>query len=200
MSSNSTKTVANVSIYNNLIYHNGSAPTAGQAPGVRIGGPGVSNINLWNNTIYGNKGLQNGYGVIVGAGSNIAIQNNIVFGNAAGEILDRGTGAIVDKNLTGDPMFLKPDEQDFRLQAHSPAIDAGALLRKVTTDFWNTPRPQGAAYDIGAYEAKASDSESPQAPKNLIVDSRGEYASQCLTTTAKTPVMRGCRPTCGAGE
>jgi len=39
--------------------------------------------------------------------------------------------------------------------AGSPAIDAGADVSAegVTTDYDGDPRPQGAAYDIGVFEA-----------------------------------------------
>ena len=40
---------------------------------------------------------------------------------------------------------------DYHLQAGSPAIDAGATVA-VTDDFDGNPRPQGQAYDIGAFE------------------------------------------------
>jgi hypothetical protein len=42
---------------------------------------------------------------------------------------------------------------DFHLQGGSPAIDAGVTLTQVTTqDFDGITRPQGSAYDMGAYE------------------------------------------------
>jgi hypothetical protein len=41
---------------------------------------------------------------------------------------------------------------DARLQPGSPAIDAGLMLREAPPDFEGVTRPQGAGYDIGAYE------------------------------------------------
>jgi uncharacterized protein YjaG (DUF416 family) len=43
---------------------------------------------------------------------------------------------------------------DFQLQATSPAIDAGMALSEVLTDLKGISRPQGAGYDIGAYECQ----------------------------------------------
>jgi hypothetical protein len=51
-----------------------------------------------------------------------------------------------------DPEFENPEEADFRLRQNSPAIDAGASLAQVTTDYDGNRRPQGSAYDIGAFE------------------------------------------------
>jgi hypothetical protein len=58
----------------------------------------------------------------------------------------------VDGNIEGDPMFVDVDGGDLRLQEGSAAIDAGMALENVTADIDGVERPQGAAYDIGAYE------------------------------------------------
>jgi len=51
------------------------------------------------------------------------------------------------------PMFVSSSTPyDFHLQSGSPAIDAGLTLSQVPYDFDGTARPQGSAYDIGAYE------------------------------------------------
>lgn len=52
-------------------------------------------------------------------------------------------------------VFVDPDKRDFRLKAGSPAIDAGTDLRAdVPADIDGTRRPQGKAFDCGAYERK----------------------------------------------
>jgi hypothetical protein len=67
------------------------------------------------------------------------------------------------RNLNASPGFLDVSSPDFRLAAGSPAIDRGILddvyatfQRRygvsLSTDIQGTPRPQGAAWDIGAYE------------------------------------------------
>ncbi|MEI8085791.1 MAG: choice-of-anchor Q domain-containing protein [Paludibacter sp.] len=43
---------------------------------------------------------------------------------------------------------------DWSITAASACVNAGATLGAVTTDMIGTARPQGSAYDIGAYEAK----------------------------------------------
>ncbi|MFO1070018.1 MAG: choice-of-anchor Q domain-containing protein [Geminicoccaceae bacterium] len=58
--------------------------------------------------------------------------------------------------VNADPLFTSLAAEDFTLQAGSPAIDAGAEFAEVTTDIAGTPRPQGAATDIGAYERIAT--------------------------------------------
>jgi parallel beta-helix repeat protein len=51
-----------------------------------------------------------------------------------------------------DPKLKDISAEDFHLQSTSPAIDAGTTISEVTTDKDGTTRPQGSAYDIGAYE------------------------------------------------
>ena len=56
---------------------------------------------------------------------------------------------------TAASLFVNPSS-DFRLKGGSPAIDAGYTDSTVTTDILGTTRPQGSAYDIGAYEYPVS--------------------------------------------
>ncbi len=59
---------------------------------------------------------------------------------------------LIAGTLTGDPRFVSVTGRDFRLQAGSPAIDAGLTLSVVLNDLLGDLRPQGLGYDIGAYE------------------------------------------------
>lgn len=49
-------------------------------------------------------------------------------------------------------LFTDAASDDYTLAPGSPAHDAGQHLPAVPTDILDTPRPQGAAHDIGAYE------------------------------------------------
>jgi hypothetical protein len=157
--------LTNVSIYNNLVYKNGSSPTAGNAPGIRVD-TGATGTKIWNNTLYGNKG----WGIVINNSMtmNTYVQNNIVYGNTLGQIYNAGTNSILDHNLATNPNFVNVTSFDFRLQDNSPAIDAGVILSQVTTDFRMNRRPQGFAHDVGAYEGSAT-STSLSPPRNLKV-------------------------------
>jgi len=54
-------------------------------------------------------------------------------------------------SISGKSMFIYETIGDFHLQGSSPAIDAGNNVG-VTSDFDGVQRPQGSAYDIGAFE------------------------------------------------
>jgi hypothetical protein len=57
-------------------------------------------------------------------------------------------------NWSAEPeAFVNAPAHNYALAAGAAAIDAGIALAGVTTDRIGTERPQGRAYDVGAYEA-----------------------------------------------
>jgi hypothetical protein len=94
-----------------------------------------------------------------------AIDHNLVF--PAGVSLGAPSGCSTGDNLLGaDPLLNNPASMPygFSLNLGSPAIDAGADVPEALTDLVGVHRPQGNAYDIGAYEFAAE----PQAPAPLV--------------------------------
>jgi predicted outer membrane repeat protein len=89
-------------------------------------------------------------------GATVNAGNNIIWGNdfgvesaialAAGcSIAQNGVGGIV-----ADPLFHSTGRGDYRLQAGSPAVDACNI--GTDRDLDGVGRPQGADYDMGAFE------------------------------------------------
>ena len=76
---------------------------------------------------------------------------------------------------------------DYHLSSTSPARDAGGTIANVTDDLEGTPRPQGSAFDIGAYEFPAS-----TAPVTLTVTRTGNG------TVSSTPAGISCGTGCSA--
>jgi len=171
----------NVKIYNNVIYEN-------RSNGLEIGDWGeagvserpIQNITFINNTVYNNGSNEWGGGIQLENpdAKDIVIRNNIFSQNLLFQISNEASGAniTVDHNLiqdyTGeyeyevrgtdyveeDPKFVNPSGADFHLQANSPAIDQGASTDAPNDDYDGNQRPQGAGYDIGAYEYTESTS------------------------------------------
>ncbi|HTP67160.1 MAG TPA: choice-of-anchor Q domain-containing protein [Geobacteraceae bacterium] len=111
---------------------------------------GDQNFTSGNNIIENNIIANSGGGIQALTGNNSGantIQHNLFYGNAA----NGTTGTNV---VTGNPSFVGPTltPPNLNIQAGSAAIDAGMTLSQVPTDIAGTPRPQGAGYDIGAYE------------------------------------------------
>ncbi|CUS34878.1 hypothetical protein COMA1_20003 [Candidatus Nitrospira nitrosa] len=158
-----TAIIDGVHLYNNIVYGNG-------AGGIFVSN-GAANVKVWNNTVYGNKGW--GVNIQIGLNGmpvNTIVQNNIVFANTSGEIINKGVGSVIDHNVIDDPKFVNATARDFRIQAFSPAMDAGVALDEVRVDIKNVPRPQGVTHDIGAYEGGGSDLKSPNAPRSVSIN------------------------------
>ena len=128
--------------------------TAGNPIGIYIGG--YSHF-VENNIVYGyDRG-------IVNADSSTSccpfstypqtVRNNLVFGSPPGqEIVDvpGATPMNLSKNIFLNPLFANTVAPDYRLQAGSPAINAG-FANGVTVDRAGSARNDGKI-DIGAYE------------------------------------------------
>lgn len=155
--------------------------------GLLIWGSLSNNIRVENNIFYENQqlhGSSSGQGIFFSSvgGTGITIRNNYSYASAAGGIPFLGTsgasegvhykqsGNIVNVSAPGfvNAPATVPASPNFALTARSPAIDAALPLAIVKIDFNGTPRPQGRAPDIGAYEYIAGGgSQSPAAPKAL---------------------------------
>lgn len=135
------------SVYNNLVYNNQG--------GIQIY-TGTTNTAVYNNTVYNNPT----YACIVQYTSGTtSIYNNIFYANGTNTVFDAGQsgGTILQgNNITSNPSFTSASTGDFTLLTGSTAIDAGRTLAAVTTDFVGAARPQGTAYDIGAYESSGT--------------------------------------------
>ena len=101
---------------------------------------------LYNNTIANNAR----YGCETGAGTNIA-KNNIVQGNVKGQFYGTWTQ---ENNVTSGVQFVDESAEDYRLAAEDTvAKDRGMdLSSEFDDDLLGVSRPQGSAWDIGAYE------------------------------------------------
>ena len=167
-----------VTIYNNVF-------DAGEKSIYPIAGWGglTGTINIFNNAIIGsaNDAL---YISNCGVTNQVFFKNNIADGFLCGERSNNiytvnnqpsnlGPGEIWEKDL--NKIFVNPSAKDFHLKAGSPAIDRGINLSSYfTTDKDGISRPQGAGWDIGAYEyvqsAPPPDTIPPASPRNLKVE------------------------------
>jgi serralysin len=116
----------------------------------------IGSITLQNNIAYENDltnaGTTNGVDLVGWSGdSTVVIDHNLFFSNNGGADVAPGS-ATVTASIDADPRFVDAGAFDFHLGAGSPAIDVGVTIPQVTVDLDGVHRPQGAAYDVGAYE------------------------------------------------
>ena len=126
--------------YNNLIWGNKTGIALNYA---------ADGAEVYNNVVFGN--LEGG--IDIGPESAGArIKNNVVWQNGTG-INDAGSGSVADANVVDiDPSFVDETKQDFHPKPGSPLIDEGVTVAEVAVDIEGVTRPQGSAYDVGAYE------------------------------------------------
>ena len=171
-------TAGPVEVHNNVIAHVGAGPdpsgTGASYACVGVSGTSaeVPNVEVYNNTLYdcGARGNADSGGfnlyIPVRLRNNILRQVNsesYLAPNGGNCSLVSGTNNLwfgagdppscsnLTTNVTGDPLFFNPP-QDFHLQMGSPAIDSGVTIPELVVDIDGITRPQGSAYDLGAFE------------------------------------------------
>jgi hypothetical protein len=169
-----------VTAWNNVIYSVGKGPDPADGSSdyaciyvaniTNQGAAGSGNVKIFDNTMVdcgsrgtsaagaiahatGPVGIEMDDNVIVALANEayfsadttgISGTNNLLFGAT-------GAAAFLTGTITQDPMLVAPTTFDFHLKPASPAVDHGTTTT-ATTDIDGNTRPQGSAYDIGAYE------------------------------------------------
>jgi hypothetical protein len=105
----------------------------------------IQNLKVWNTTFGLNVGRA--FQAASSGTAGVDVRNLLVVGpQLPREALDRSNLAVSQAS------FADAAAGNYQLAAHSPAIDAGTLLRTVVSDRIGVPRPQGNGPDVGAYE------------------------------------------------
>ena len=147
-----------LTVYNNIFANNYDTQTNPIGPGIGLESNSSQGVTVYNNTFYGNtEGLElsNDEADL----ANITYKNNIFYANTY-DVTSYGnpqTTVVQSNNLLSatNPLFVNAANNDFHLQASSPAIGAGANLSAIfTIDYAGTTRT--TPYDIGAYEYYSS--------------------------------------------
>lgn len=157
---------SNLPIENTLIFNNASNDGGNVVQG--------SNVVLLNSTIYnnnsglylgGNSGIINS---IIGSNQTIINQGILKIYNS---LVQDGQNSIINpiaafltysNSISGNPLFVNPQQNDFHLTNYSPAIGVGIASISLYSNTYNAPttdiesasrpNPTGSNPDIGAYE------------------------------------------------
>jgi hypothetical protein len=151
---------------------------------------------LSNNILTSRNTAKSGHSLLAYEGSKtlLELKNNIIQGATAriGNsiyptilALETAIGANATNNIDDSPDYVNATGNDFRLQIGSPAINTGIEIPSevyatfqerygldISKDINGVNRPQGSAWDIGAFEYSEStlpDTTAPSSPTNLSV-------------------------------
>ncbi|HKV91076.1 MAG TPA: choice-of-anchor Q domain-containing protein [Candidatus Angelobacter sp.] len=160
-----------VEVFNNTVSDcaaNNSANAQGSRGAFGTGGgPATLITHLRNNIAYQNAGEI----YIDGSLSQITGDHNLWFGIGAGP-------AQTSSNINSDPQVANRSLGDFHLTSTSPAKDTGLTILPnnpfvpnpgptIGYDHDGVLRPQGTAFDIGAYEFFSGNTNRPNPPTNV---------------------------------
>jgi hypothetical protein len=136
---------------NSLIANNtvvSSTSNNGVGDGIVVG-TGADNVRVINNIIY-----QDELAVYGAQGAGVVVQNNLLSGVSS--LSASGAGISVSGMIYGNPGFVSGTgylARNYKLQASSPAVNKGLILTgQVALDYERVARPQGGAFDVGAFE------------------------------------------------
>jgi hypothetical protein len=146
-----------VTVRNNIFDATGGASWYRAVMLTEGAGPALHGIRICNNTAYlGGSANEFRLCIIDSSAQDTVVRNNLASAPQASDrqlIVGSGSGLVADHNLlTNEPGFVNAAAGDFRLGSGSPAIDAGVAVPQVFEDWRGLLRPQGATYDLGAYE------------------------------------------------
>ncbi len=186
-------------IRNNLI--------VGNSAGGYGGGLYECSGTIENNTVCGNKGHQGG-GLNWCEGT---IRNSIVWGNSTPQLGYRCDatyccvqgGVVGQGNISANPLFADPDgpdnkpetynDNDYRLQAGSPCIDAGLNQDWMwsAVDLAGNPRITNGTVDIGAYEFLRAPWVTITQEEDVVTLRWGEFADGRYTVQWRDDLVQG---------
>ena len=178
----------NWKIYNNVMFWTTAYTGEGTGNGA-VGdwsdsstGSSASNNLIYSNTIINQKGYSSGFNFIhTGSTGNVA-SNNLRY------LASSGSNTTGTNNITAtvDP-FVNWQARDFRLNSSSSAINAGATLgSEYASDLIGTPRPQGSAFDAGAYEFTGTVT-TPTTPNSVKFAVNDRVASTDILNVRSNP-------------
>jgi hypothetical protein len=131
------------------------------------GGSPPSDFNFVGNNIF----VNNNFGLAEsssGTGTHQTYTNNLIWNNKSN--FQIYSGVAPTNGVNADPLFVNYQANgsgDYHLQPTSPARSTGTSQNAPPFDFDGISRPQGAEYDIGAYQFVAVNPPAVNPPTAL---------------------------------
>ena len=151
----SSPTITNSIINGNVVH--GSYSGAGGGISCYSSSPTIMNCTINSNTASGAYEPHQGGGIYSNSSfptvTNCILWDNTpdqIYGSAGATYSDIKDGYSGLGNIDSNPLFVSSGV--YELSANSPCINSGTSSGAPSTDIDGNPRPQGAGYDMGAYE------------------------------------------------
>ena len=123
----------------------------------------IQEVKIWNSTF--GSGVGRAFVPASSSGSVLDVQNLAIL---AGSVPAEANGP---SNLAlSAAAFVDAARHNYQLADTSPAVDRGVTLSGVTADRNGAGRPQGPAYDVGAYERlRSTSTPDPSAGDDIVL-------------------------------
>ena len=105
----------------------------------------IERLRVWNTTF--GSGVSRAFVEALSKRTRPDVRNAVFLGKS---LPQEAVGS--SNRAVSETAFVNAGTHDYRLSAQSPAVDAGTALQEVPVDRLGVSRPQGRAYDAGAYE------------------------------------------------
>jgi hypothetical protein len=130
----------------------------------------ISDVRVWNTTF--GRSISALFRAAESAGSTLDVRNVLVLGTSL------PTEAKGPSNMAlPASAFVNPAAHNYQLAAGAAALDAGVSIADVKVDRQGTKRPQGKAYDIGAFERLSGTAPDPSSGEIVLYASKAPVVS-----------------------
>jgi len=110
----------------------------------------IQNLKIWNSTM--GHDVASPFQAAASGAAGLEVRNLLVLGTALPAQASHPSNRTAPANA-----FVDVGQHNYALVSGASAIDSGVAILDVTTDRAGISRPQGAAFDVGAYEWAPSD-------------------------------------------
>ncbi len=185
---------SNINVVNNTCYDNGVTPQLNHWGNISVSW--CSNVRVVNNIAVATREGASSISYTEKNSSNVIVANNIHYNtiNPDNSASLNGKEQLPDDpelnqgNIWADPLLVDPKNGDFHLKENSPAIDVGTKTLAPAIDVDGSKRPQGATYDMGAYESTYT-SKNPGTGAELELKDAVNY--ETAVAAKGTPTIDG---------
>jgi hypothetical protein len=136
----------------------------------------IQQLRIWNSTV--GNGMTRVFQAASSGSSGLDVRNLLVLGTLPSQAAGPSNLAVASQS------FVNAAADNYALTPLSPAVDAGIAIAGVTDDRDGLSRPQGPAYDVGAYEYDAAIPNQPPAVSLISPAASAQFTAPANITVS----------------